>query len=1127
LAFVFCSKLTLWLCLMTAPKRVKLSNQTLGLDSLGSQVRTAAAVSVFALNGEYWTIEYAGKTCSLKASKGLAYIYRLIQHPGEEFHALDLVGGPGTEFIPESATAETSSSLTVGHLGDAGEMLDGRAKQDYKRRLTELREQLEDAQELGNSERAAEIESEIDFLAREISRAIGLSGRDRRAGSAAERARLSVTRAIKAALEKISEHHYKLGEILNQSIHTGTFCSYVPDSLAPTIWRLSLNALEPAASSDSTAPVLPSNEFGFAEAAIGRTTFVGREQELAQLRSLLQQALAGRGRIVTISGDAGVGKTRLATEVAAQAWRNGVRMLVGKCYDHDDALPYGPFVEMLEEALKPTVRSAFLRDALGSGASDIARLVPQLRRLYPDIPPPLELPPEQSRRVLFNAVTDLLGRIARSAPLLLLLDDLQWADEGTLLLLNHLARSAAEMPVLMVGTYRDFEVDPASRLVRTLDELIRVHLVERITLGGLPQTAVAEMLCELSGKEPSEKVTAQIYTNTEGNPFFVEELVLHLVEQNRLIDSSGEFFSGPGLAADNLPQNLRLIIGRRLARLGDATQKVLGTAAIIGRSFTFELLQASTSVGAAPLLDRVEDAERAGLISATVQNNQALFQFAHELIRQTAIGMITVHRRQRLHVDVADALERIHAETLEEHAVELVHHLAEAGSAGDSGRMLRFLTMAVKRELEESACESAARHAQTALELLSRLPALPERDQHELDLQIAYGVAMTATEGAHVREVGNAYRRARELCGGLGDDPRLFLVSYGLWHIHLLHGELPVARPYADGLVELAQRTGDEGLAVQAYWVLGCNQFFMGEFAAAHASLAESIRRYDKQRHRTLKFRFSQDPCVSDLSYDALALWMLGYPEQAEKRVSESLALAREAGHPYTLAWCLHHLVIYRIFRHQFSAVEEISREGLDLCKRYGVAFFEAPTRVYASLARVFLGLKRDERDPGGLDLTRPATAGDTLMGTWYLGELADALGNRGKLDKSFPILAQALHMVERSQESYFESEIHCIKGELILKQFEAAPRDSAEVKSAAQSAAEQSFRNALEIARLRGAKMQELRAATGLSRLLMASGRQGEARRVLEVVYNWFTEGFDTPQLMAAKSLLDDLTTA
>jgi tetratricopeptide (TPR) repeat protein len=1081
------------------------------------------------LNGEYWTIEYAGKTFSLKASKGLAYIHRLIQHPGEEFHSLDLLSGPGTPFIPESATAKTAStdsSLTVGHLGDAGEMLDGKAKQDYKRRLVELREQLEDAQELANSERAAEIESEIDFLAREISRAVGLSGRDRRAGSAAERARLNVSRAISTAVQKISEHHVRLGEILDQSVRTGTFCSYVPDPLAPTIWKLSLNSLEPAASSDSTAPVLPSNEFAFAQAAIGRTTFVGREQECARLRGFLQQALDGSGRIVMISGDAGVGKTRLATEVAAQAWRSGVRMLAGKCYDRDDALPYGPFVEMLEEALKPTVRSDFLRDMLGSDASEIARLLPQLRRLYPDIPPPLELPPEQSRRVLFNAMTELLGRMARSAPLLLLLDDLQWADEGTLLLLNHLARSAPRMPVLMVGTYRDFELDPAGRLAAALDELIRLHLVERIALGGLPQSAVAEMLCELSGKEPPEKVTAQIYANTEGNPFFVEELVLHLVEQNRLIDSSGEFFSGPELAANNLPHSLRLIIGRRLARLSDATRTVLATAAIVGRSFTFDLLQASTGVEAAPLLDRVEEAERAGLITATVQNNQALFEFAHELIRQTAIGMLSARRRQRLHLEVADALERIDAEALEERVNELVHHLAEAGSAADPGRMLRFLTMAVKRELEESAYESAVRHAQSALELLDRLPASPERDQRELDLRIAYGVALSATKGWYVPEVGDAYRRARELCCGLEEDPRLFSVSYGLWGFHLVRGEHPVARSYADELVRLAPRTGNEGLADEAYYALGCSQFFMGEFAAAHSTLTEGIRRNDRQTLGTLASRFAQDPCMCCLSFDAQTLWMLGRPEQAEKSACESLALAREAGHPYTLAWCLHHLVVYRIFRRQFSAVEEISREEFGLCERYGFAVLEAPARSFASLARVFLGLKRSDRDPGGLDLSMPATAGDTLMGTWYLGELADALGNRGKLDKAFPILAQALALVERNQERYFESEIHCIKGELILKQIEACPHDSAEVQSA-HSAAEQSFRHALEIANRRGAKMQELRAATALSRLLISSGRQAEARRLLEEIYNWFTEGLDTPQLMAAKSLLDGLPAA
>ena len=265
---------------------------------------------------------------------------------------------------------------------------------------------------------------------------------------------------------------------------------------------------------------------------------------------------------------------------------------------------------------------------------------------------------------------------------------------------------------------------------------------------------------------------------------------------------------------------------------------------------------------------------------------------------------------------------------------------------------------------------------------------------------------------------------------------------------------------------------------------------------------------------------------MSSLAYDAQTLWMLGQPEQAERRACESLAWAREAGHPYTLASCLHHLVVYRILRHQFSAVEEISREEFDLCERYGFAVLEAPARSFASLARVFLGYKRSDRDPGGLDLSTPATAGDTLMGSWYLGELADALGNRGKLDKAFAILTQALELVERNQERYFESEIHSIRGELILKQIETLPRDSTEAQHA-QSAAEQSFRNALEIARRCGAKMQELRAATGLSRPLIASGRQAEAREALAEIYNWFTEGSDTPQLTAAKSLLDGLPAA
>ena len=1099
------------------------SGRIRGAESLG---KPAAETGTFATRGEYWTLGYGGTNFPLKDFKGLGYIQRLLQHPGEEFHSLDLLRGPGSITPAETergTAAQIEGTDSVGGLGDSGEMLDARAKQEYKRKLLELNEEQEDQRERGNHERAQQIASEIDFLNREISRAIGLGGRDRRAGSASERARLNVTRAIKAALQKISEQQAAMGDLLDRSIKTGSFCSYAPDPGNQVSWRFSMEGPQTLSRPEATKPFLFRRGSTFLRESIDQTTFVGRDAERATLRRILERAANGQGSVVMIGGPAGVGKTRIAAEVCAEASQRRVLSYVGSCYDQEDSVPFIPFVEIFETALAQAPSPHAFRDRLGNEATELARFLPQLRRLFPDIPQPMELPPEQSRRVLFNAVTELLARTAENGPLLLMLDDLHWADEGTLALLSYLAPLVQKLPILIIGTYRDFELRAGGPLARTIDNLHRHHLLERITLGGLPQKAVADMLRALSGREPPEAVVSLFYFDTEGNPFFVEELFRHLVEQGKLIDSAGNFRHDLNPSEVDVPQNVRLAIGRRLAKLNDNTQRALATAALIGHSFTFGLLEAATGLDPDPLLDQVEEAEEAGLILSALDYPEARFQFSHELVRRAVLGDLSAPRRQRLHLQIADALERIHAEALEERAIELVHHLTEAGSAADDSRTLRFLMMAVKRELEQSASESAARHTQSALALLNRLPASAERDQRELDLQIAYGVAMTATEGAHVREVENAYRRARELCGGLGDDQRLFLVSYGLWHIHLLHAELPVARPYADGLVELAQRTGDEGLVVQAYWVLGCNQFFMGEFAATHSSLAESIRRYDKQRHRTLKFRFAQDPCVSCLFYDALALWMLGCPEQAEKRAAESLALARESDHPYTLAWCLHHLIIYRIFRRQFSAVEELSREGLDLCKRYGFAFLEAPTRVYASLARVFLGLKRDEREPGGLDLTRPATAGDTLMGTWYLGELADALGNRGKLEKTFPILAEALHMVERSQERYFESEIRCIKGELILKQLEATPRASAEVQSA-QSAAEESFRSALEIARLRGAKIQELRAATGLSRLLIASGRKAEARGTLEVIYNWFTEGLDTPQLMAAKSLLESL---
>jgi AAA ATPase domain len=523
----------------------------------GSQKIAVAVKGVFVCNGEFWTIGYADASFSLRDVKGLGYIQRMLQHPGEEFHSLDLLNGPGAGDSAEpensgNAALLAGATIRVG-LGDSGEMLDAQARQDYERKIIALREELEDRRERGDQERVASAEAELDFLLREVARAVGLGGRVRRAGAAAERARLNVTRAIKSALQKISEHHAQLGNLLDRSIKTGTFSCYLPNPQNLIAWQFSVGR-EQTAVAEVTAPAFTRPENSLVQSLADRTTFVGREAERAVLRRLLERTLGGEGGVAMIGGALGVGKTRIAAEFAVEAAKRGFITLVGGCYDRENSLPFNPFVEILESAMAQSPSQQAFRAALGDDAAEMARLMPQLRRLFPDIPQPLEISPEQSRRILFNAVVELLGRTAATGPMLLLLEDLHWADEGTLSLLNHIARAISRMPVLVVGTFRDNEIDSAGPFARTLDELLRIHMLERISLRGLPQPAVAEMIEALSGKEPPPKVVSLIYSGTDGNPFFVEELFRHLVERGKLIDAAGQFREDLILGEIDVPQ---------------------------------------------------------------------------------------------------------------------------------------------------------------------------------------------------------------------------------------------------------------------------------------------------------------------------------------------------------------------------------------------------------------------------------------------------------------------------------------------------------------------------------------------------------------------------------------------
>jgi hypothetical protein len=627
--------------------------------AVGAARSTAPNLSLYAVlrkEGEYWTVGYAGTEIRLKDTKGLAYIARLLRCPGIEVHALDLVRGDAifdASDIHQLATFSLkrqdldNAGLHVGGLGDAGDMLDDQAKAAYRRRLAELRDELEEAKELGRIDRAESAECEIEALTTELSRATGLGGRNRRASSAAERARQSVTRGIKTALSKIANENIALGQLFSRCVKTGICCCYKPDANHTICWDSAPPNLEESSSAwqadfsgtESQAVAFPSspaclsqNEF------VGQTEFVDRHGQTELVRGLLKRALGGQGSVVMLGGGPGVGKTRLATEVAEYASRRGFRYLIGRCYEREDPCPYLPFAEIIEAALVQAPSPEVFRQWIGGNAAECVQIAPSLRRVFTDVPESLQLPPQQARRFLSQSVAETLKRMADAMPLVLILDDLQWADEFSLTLLNYLANRVAHIPAVIIGTYRDLNLETNPALARTLEELVRIG-IRPIKLQGLSEDSVAQMIRNLSSREPPSHVVKVIFEETQGNPFLVEEVYRHLVEERKVFDSSGEFRTDFSIEDIRLPESVRLVLDRRLERLGDKAKAVLTTAAAIGRTFSFGVLQSlQGQTDPDELMATIEQAERMGLVVSSPDAREARFAFAHDLLRRTLLA---------------------------------------------------------------------------------------------------------------------------------------------------------------------------------------------------------------------------------------------------------------------------------------------------------------------------------------------------------------------------------------------------------------------------------------------------------------------------------------------------------
>jgi len=590
--------------------------------------------------------------------------------------------------------------------------------------------------------------------------------------------------------------------------------------------HLSSRPPPPRGKEESSSPPLAGEGLGErSDNPLYRRVFVGREQEVRQLQSAFDAALSGKGALAMVVGEPGIGKTALCEQLATYVTLRGGTTLYGHCYEEGSlSLPYLAFVEALRSYVQNRPPEA-LRQELGTAATDVARIVSEVReRLSVEPRPPGD--PEEDRWRLLQAVSGFLRNASTVQPLLIVLEDLHWADRGTLDLLLHLARNLQGARLLVIGTYRDVEVDRGHPLSATLAELRRSAEFRRVLLRGLGTPEVQRMLVAITGAELPGSLAESIHRQTEGNPLFVQEVVRYLVEEGHLGhggvlsprplgESQGEGRAAPAsLAAMSIPEGLRDVIGKRLSRLSPDCNRVLAVAAVIGRDFGLEILQAIAGLEEEALVSALEDAVQVGVLEESASGRPGgmiRYRFAHAFFRQTLYEELSAPRRLRIHQEVARALEQQYATRLEEHAAELAEHFAQSTDRDDLAKAVRYGELAAQRALAVYAYGEAARHLEQALEVQEVLD--PDDKTKRCDLLLSLGEAL-ASLGETTRAVQEVAPEALRLAEALDDRRR---ASRACRIAHRVFSPGGTMLGEAPRWAQLADRYADEGTIDRAY----------------------------------------------------------------------------------------------------------------------------------------------------------------------------------------------------------------------------------------------------------------------------------------------------------------------
>jgi serine/threonine protein kinase/tetratricopeptide (TPR) repeat protein len=858
----------------------------------------------------------------------------------------------------------------------------------------------------------------------------------------------------------------------------------------------------------------------FSGASPLRRHTVGREQERAELRAGFESVLAGRGLLLCLAGEPGIGKTTLVEDFLAELTAERQCMIArGRCSERLagteaylallealDSLLHGGTNQGLHRLLKQIAPTWYTQVVSLSGSDEeSARLLNEVRAA--------------SQERMKRELGSFLQEVARFGPLVLFFDDLHWADVSTIDLLSFLAGRFDALRVLIVVTYRPSDLLlQKNPFMKIKPDLQARGVCRELAPGFLSEGEISQYLTlEFPGHHFPADFPRMIHLKTEGNPLFMVDLVRYLRDRGVIAQAGGEWTVARGLPEieHHLPESVRGMIERKIAQLLEEDRRLLLAASVQGYEFDSAVVAQVLKIEADEVEERLERLERVYAFVQLVEERQfpdrtltLRYRFVHVLYQNALYSSLRPTRKVRLSREVAQTLEAFYGGRRASAASELAALWEGARVYGWAAECFR---LAAQQASQVSAAQEAAALGRRGLAMIEMLPEGRERVEQELSLQLVLGNALSASRGYAASEVEETFSRAHELGEQLGEPQHLLPALWGLSAVNFTRGRYRKALTYREEFLRLAERLQGPTVVV-GHICVGTPLYCLGEFDQARRHAQQSASSYRAAEHRFLTWLYGQDPGTMAELYVSWTLWMLGHPDQAISHGLECLRLGREISHANSRAFALIGAATTYQYCRDWQRVRDLAEEAIAVCAEHGLPFWNGLATVLRGRAMVGQGETAEGIEETRRGITHFRSTGAEILLSCDLCVLAEAYGKTRQPREGLAVLAEAQALVERNEERCWEAELYRLKGELGRE----AGWTASEVEAC--------FHQAIEIARRQQAKSWELRAVVSLSRWWQRRGRRAEARQILADIYGWFTEGFDTADLKQAKALLEEL---